>query len=515
MSSPQRIPSNREYRPPAGREKAPQRPPRPSQVPAMFDPSQIPSQSPIRAYRPQNIDPSLSPQNWEQESFYSQPITTPRTPQSRASTTSSVGSIPDFPIAAMPTLSVPPPRRSANLGPPPSARRGVSSYYSQQSFVSPIPEESPRTTISRSRGSYASSAAIPLSWAPGSPGSPGYYSGDNGLSDSETVGEESRNSGGEGEEEEEERGLVRKASLGRRQRPSIVTTRRSVEAANPERRSGLVAGPRARDTLPSNQATMAAFGMTEMGTPRAPDPGFVFGDLRRSPAAATALSPDQRDSVWPMHDEALSPHTDSDASTLPRRRTSPIESPTFREPLSPYPDSIPVDPETPIDARMSRMLEAHQAAAASGRIAPPSPSLFPFPSSSSLPSPSPSRERGSRTLSARLSAIRRPSRLDMDKVRDTEAGEAAARGSMTSLPDLIRRATRLASLIDRGRRPASRFSPGEFFGVGVGVPDGSAGRSEDSIGMVGTNTTGGTGESGDGESFSYLFAFLWSRVTVA
>ncbi|KAL2883930.1 hypothetical protein SGCOL_000566 [Colletotrichum sp. CLE4] len=32
-----------------------------------------------------------------------------------------------------------------------------------------------------------------------------------------------------------------------------------------------------------------------------------------------------------------------------------------------------------------------------------------------------------------------------------------SRGSMTSLPDLIKRATRLAALIDRGRRPASRF----------------------------------------------------------
>ncbi|GKT42391.1 uncharacterized protein ColSpa_02572 [Colletotrichum spaethianum] len=54
----------------------------------------------------------------------------------------------------------------------------------------------------------------------------------------------------------------------------------------------------------------------------------------------------------------------------------------------------------------------------------------------------------------RLSAIRRPPKLglDMDSVREMES-----RGSMTSLPDLIKRATRLATLIDRGRRPASRF----------------------------------------------------------
>lgn len=47
--------------------------------------------------------------------------------------------------------------------------------------------------------------------------------------------------------------------------------------------------------------------------------------------------------------------------------------------------------------------------------------------------------------------MRRPARLDMDAVRDAEA-----RGSLTSLPDLIRRATRLAANLDRGRT-ASRL----------------------------------------------------------
>ncbi|ROW13898.1 hypothetical protein VPNG_03616 [Cytospora leucostoma] len=68
---------------------------------------------------------------------------------------------------------------------------------------------------------------------------------------------------------------------------------------------------------------------------------------------------------------------------------------------------------------------------------------------------------------SRLSAIRRPPRLDIDAVR-----EAEARGSMTSLPDLIRRATRLAASLDRGKRPASRANdlddfPPEFYGDGT------------------------------------------------
>lgn len=66
---------------------------------------------------------------------------------------------------------------------------------------------------------------------------------------------------------------------------------------------------------------------------------------------------------------------------------------------------------------------------------------------------------------SRFSAIRRPPRLDIDAVRKAES-----RGSLTSLPDLIRRATRLAASLDKGRRPASRFDlddfPPEFYGVG-------------------------------------------------
>ncbi|RYP17567.1 hypothetical protein DL767_009997 [Monosporascus sp. MG133] len=57
----------------------------------------------------------------------------------------------------------------------------------------------------------------------------------------------------------------------------------------------------------------------------------------------------------------------------------------------------------------------------------------------------------------RLSTLRRPPRLDIDAVRDAEA-----RGSLTSLPDLIRRATRLASIMDKGRRPTSRFGELDF-----------------------------------------------------
>lgn len=69
----------------------------------------------------------------------------------------------------------------------------------------------------------------------------------------------------------------------------------------------------------------------------------------------------------------------------------------------------------------------------------------------SASSPHPlSREMRPTGLTGRV-GLRRPLKLDMEAVRDAEA-----RGSMTSLPDLIRRATRLAANLDRGRT-ASRL----------------------------------------------------------
>ncbi|KAJ3494485.1 hypothetical protein NLG97_g4048 [Lecanicillium saksenae] len=60
--------------------------------------------------------------------------------------------------------------------------------------------------------------------------------------------------------------------------------------------------------------------------------------------------------------------------------------------------------------------------------------------------------QNSSTSRPRNSLTNRGLRIDMDAVR-----EAEQRGSLTSLPDLIRRATRLAAMIDKGRRPTSRL----------------------------------------------------------
>ncbi|RMZ83850.1 hypothetical protein DV737_g1412, partial [Chaetothyriales sp. CBS 132003] len=62
-------------------------------------------------------------------------------------------------------------------------------------------------------------------------------------------------------------------------------------------------------------------------------------------------------------------------------------------------------------------------------------------------------------MSSKVPVTRRPARLNIDAVRDREA-----RGSMTSLTDLIKRATRLAANLDKGKT-ASRLGMLDSFGT--------------------------------------------------
>ncbi|KAK1995050.1 hypothetical protein LX36DRAFT_672736 [Colletotrichum falcatum] len=311
------------------------------------------------------------------ESVYSQEAqSAPPTPSSRhtQSSLSSVGSIPDFPLPAIipppPPPPAVPPRRSFGLGPPPSSRRGDSSFYSNASFVSPIPEESPR---SRSHTSFASSAAMPESWGSQSPGYSQGYPGDyyDDAYSSEEEDEDSQMSrrsgspyGGEGDESK----LVRNASVGKMSKPSIVMHR----------------VPSGGDPLPQDVQVPPRPSPSPMKLPVSP---FDSGTAYYEGSSSSGTIP-----------------------TMAGRGNAESVTPNM-------------------------MLGAVAAASATDlsetRKFTPSPRPF-----------------------DRLSAIRRPPKLDMDSVREMES-----RGSMTSLPDLIKRATRLAALIDRGRRPASRFEP--------------------------------------------------------
>ncbi|KAH7405894.1 hypothetical protein DE146DRAFT_608436 [Phaeosphaeria sp. MPI-PUGE-AT-0046c] len=280
----------------------------------------------------------------------------PLTTSSAASEASSLGSIPDFPVPQPPMPAMQQTRRMPSLGPPPSARRGPSSYYTQMSYVSPIAEESDtRSDALRSRhGSYASSNVFPNN-------PDDLYSNDDLFSDDDSTITSERGNISPAEHDDR-RGLVqqspallRQASLGRRTKPSLMTIKsvdthsdRKVESKG--KQDGTRAGARA----------IGIGGGTAYGAKDGPSSSSV--------------------SLTSLRNMQLAEAPDMDS----------FGGPIYEEP----------------------------------------------------------RAKG---LLADRAGMRRPPRLDMDAVRDAEA-----RGSLTSLPDLIRRATRLAANLDRGKT-ASRL----------------------------------------------------------
>lgn len=344
-------------RPPPGRpQQAPQRPPRPSVVPSLVNQARLQEPTPL-FYTSHHQDDD------ESAAEFQSPTADQRL------TTSSVGSIPDFPEpgVSQTAAAASVPRRSANLGPPPSSRRGASSFYSHASYVSPIPEESPR---SRSHISGASSGVIPDGRRGTSPGlSPGYNDAffDDSITDRESMyddfGDESR--------------LVRSASIGKKGKPALVVTR----------------APGAGST------------------PRIP-----------------------QTSALPFHGGTGLKDGETSSSGEPSSANNSPEA-------TPGEERQVATPEA--------MLDAYAAASAGG----------PHTLRKLTPSPKPP---------SRLSGLKKPPRLDMDAVREMEA-----RGSTTSLSDLIRRATRLAAMMERGKRPASRFDNlNDFLDRSIGSRDG-------------------------------------------
>ena len=329
----------------------------------------------------------------------------PSTQSSRPSTTSSAGSIPDFPLPAPMQR-----QRSINLGPPPSSRRGASSYYSQTSYVSPIPEvsenQSPRTQVSH--GSYASSAAIPTSWGDDSPG----FRSDEFDDFEDNVIDERGESRASTLDDNDGKTLIRSASLGKRAKPSMVNTRSAEKV----------------ETV-TNKRSQQKSKLERMGFPESIPTGVAVGA-----AGFAAARMAERDNSRPTtDDDSLAGGTgliDKSDSSSAVSALDVANAVTTDEVVPPPQAKLGEEKPDPKAA----ILGAYNAASTIG------------------PGGGPPNQRFSR-----LSAIRRPPRLDIDAVRDAEA-----RGSLTSLPDLIRRATRLAYMIDKGKRPGSGMDLNDF-----------------------------------------------------
>lgn len=307
---------------------------------------------------PQSLQPPMPSFGRNRDSDYSS-APGPNAPRGASWASSNSGSIPDFPL---PTSQYQTGRRSQNVPPPKQQqpRRGPSSYYSQFSGpwgVSPIPEESnPRTQTN----SYASSNVIPSQMKE--------------FFLEETPSDDDRSTldfdwAKDGEKiQQPSPGLVRQASLGRRQKPALTTIK--------------------------NESLRAPTAMPAM-------PLQVPGsNATRMSHVASIL-----DGESVFLDASSSEHTKE-------RRASEVS----------YLD--PFNPGGPLGRLGSVRNEGK------GSIA---------------------ERRGLGGLAGARAGAKRPPSLDVQAVK-----EAEARASLTSLPDLIRRATRLAANLDRGKT-ASRL----------------------------------------------------------
>jgi hypothetical protein len=380
-----------------GRGDAPQRPPRPRYVPSVLDSSRIQDHMPSSfAYKTVQPVQQSQTRNSVEGSIESVGVSSPHSVydsnrESQASS-SSIGTIPDFP--QIPTATAGPPRRSSsNYGPPPS-RRGNSSFYSQSSYVTPIPEE---TAGLRTPGSYASSHVIPASWGPGSEEFPPVKEGTDPLSDEED-GRLSRSTG-----DDDEDGLVRKASLGKRHKPSLTTIKNSEK---------MVPLP-SRPPVDNEQPTLSSSGKDKTVPTGTVSKGIVAATVAGAAAAAG-----------------------SEADRLNATSSAPPTRTTFLSVSEPSPVSREGSPPSremtrsvsPVDPRVNKVVGAYGNDSRDNS----------YRKDSTKPARS--------SFSDRLSGLRRPPKLNIDAVR-----EAEARGSLTSLPDLIKRATRLAAVLEKGR----------------------------------------------------------------
>lgn len=195
-------------------------------------------------------------------------------------------------------------------------------------------------------------------------------------------------------------GLVRHASTGKKMKPSLTKIRHSAENTSSKKKEAIGLG-----TISAGVAA-GALGSSRDNTPTPPG--------RDSPSQATSRNRTILIESSPSNSRSSSQDSGKGPSTLVEpigRSRSPLASAVDR------------------NARQ-----------------PASPLVVDHRPVSKGPS-----------MSEKVPSNHRPPQLDMEAVRDSEA-----RGSITSLPDLIRRATRLAANLDRGKT-ASRTGLFDMF----------------------------------------------------
>lgn len=296
--------------------------------------------------------------------------------------------MPDFPLPNVAPLNIPPSRRIANLGPPPSARKGVSTYYPHNSFVAPIPEEIPEA-----HASLASGHVMPPGWGhrPLNP----YQREGISTEDPNTRSPSTDGLGSRSEDHDESTQLVRPSGSGKRKRK-----KKTGPTTGLDRTSGTATAGDAIKRSPNDDRLR---------------PTVLTAGARPSDAT---IKPDTK----PPGDTSGRNDTTTVVPTAPGN--SPFPSPTSPLPQAPH---VPPHPGSlsSIDPRVNEILgniEKGTAMNASGNVSP---------------------QTAGSIASERVA--RRPPPLNLGLAKEGE------RASQTSLPELIRRATRLAANLERTR----------------------------------------------------------------
>lgn len=281
--------------------------------------------------------------------------------------------------------------------------------------------------------------------------------------------------------------LVRQASLGRKQRPTLTTVKST------ERKSGgdsaditaLPAMPRASLSEVERARAIAKNKLEGETQPGASDSDREAASAGVSVAAAGQVgrSMSKRGANGDIPPRSAKPfqtpssEDPSEGNGLTRKRSK--EFAALANELHPV-RSLPRSPLAPaVDPRVENILRSLERGGAISE----------------------KEAEELKTPMGGMSGRKRPPRLDVDAVRDAEA-----RGSLSSLPELIKRATRLASNLDRGRT-ASRLGMNWI----DGARDDEKRNSGRSSGMLSAYPAGGTltpnGRAERGASFG-----RWSKI---
>ena len=288
--------------------------------------------------------------------------------------------------------------RKTQLVPPSSSRRGGGSSQYPHGTLFSPILEESTDSNSKARASYASSKVVPSSWG----SHPDDYNS-NRIKEKIEEEEGIRNSPASpystASMHDDATGLVRHASTGKKMKPSLTKVRNSAENISSKKEAiGLGAI--------SAGVAAGALGSSRNNTPTPPG-----GD---SPSQVTIGNRTIIIESSPSNSRSSSQDSGKGSSTL----VEPIGR--SRSPLASAADRSARQPASPLSV--------------DNRPVSKGPSM-----------------------SEKVPSNHRPPQLDMEAVRDSEA-----RASITSLPDLIRRATRLAANLDRGKT-ASRTGLFDMF----------------------------------------------------